>query len=346
MKAYGDTLHTAHQARPDSLALPDSAEAGEHTTLAWRITQRMQGASPQLIDSVIQAHIPKRERILSTRPDTLEIPGLKGHRSYEIGPDHLDRAYELGFFKDNPLLHPELHITHRGQRAVPRPYQLWRDDWVTGSFVVSLILLVYIINHTRRQFVLQAKDFFFPAKDRPTLFAQKTTIETQSLLFMVFLLSIMGGFMSFVYAQHTLNLFLSQVSPYLLLFIYTGCFMAYFAVKRLLNQFVNWVFFNKFQQNHWKESAAFLISFECLLIFPLTFVFIYFKIPILQVLLILGIIIVISKLMFLYRCYTIFFPKIYCLFHLFAYLCALELMPLAALWKSLVFITDNLIIRY
>lgn len=344
MQAHGDTLRTAPQAQTDSLGNP--AETGPRGTLAWRISQRMQGCSPQLIDSVIQAHIPRRERVLSTRPDTLEIPGLKGRLPYDVSLSDIEHTFHIGFFKDSPLYHPELVPSQRGQRAVPRPYQLWRDDWVTGSLLLSLVLLIYVINRTRRQFVLQAKDFFFPPKDRPTLFAKKTSFESHSILFIIFLISLMGGFIAFVYAQHTLNLFLSQVSPYLLLFIYTGCFLAYFFVKRTMTHFVNWVFFNKSQQKHWKESTAFLISLECYLFFPLVLIFVYFKISILHTLLTSGILLFITKILLLYRCYSIFFPKIYCLFHLFAYLCALELMPLAALWKSLVFITDNLIIRY
>jgi len=315
-------------------------------TLAWRITQNMKGCSPQQIDSVIQIHIPQRKQQRSTRPDTLEIPGLKGKKPYVMTTDDLESVYTLGYFKDNPLLHPELRVTHHGRSAVPVPYMLWRDDWVASVLLFSFVLLIYVVGQLKHQFVQQAKNFFFPVKNRPTLFAEETSFESHAVFFMIFLLSLLGGLLSFVYAQYTLNLFLSQVSPYLLLFIYTGCFLSYFILKQILSSFVNWVFFEKHQQEQWKESSNFLISIECVLIFPLALVFVYFNISVIHTIIILGIILLFAKILLVYKCYSLFFPKIYGLFHLFAYLCALELVPLLALWKSLTFITENLIIKY
>ena len=329
----------------DSLQIDGSATP-KVGTLAWRITQNMKGCSPQRIDSVIQANIPKRELHRSTRPDTLEIPGLKGRKSYAVSADDYEQVYTLGYFKDNPMLHPELQVSPHGHIAVPVPYKLWRDDWVAGVLLFTFILLVYVINHLRRQFVQQAKDFFFPIQNHPIQPEEETSFESHAVFFMIFLLSLLGGLLSFVYAQYSLNLFLSQVSPYLLLFIYTGCFLSYFLLKRLLTNFVNKTFFEKSQQKQWTAASDFLISIECSLIFPLALVFVYFNISIIHTLIILGIILFLAKILLIYKCYSLFFPKIYCLFHLFAYLCALELMPLLALWKSLTFITGNLIIKY
>lgn len=331
---------------PDSLYTVNDTATHKAGTLAWRITQNMKGCPPSRIDSVIQRHIPHREQHRSTRPDTLEIPGLKGRKPYSMSPDDLEQVYTLGFFKDNPLLHPELQVTHHGHSAVPVPYMLWRDDWVAGSLLFSFVLLIYVINHLRRKFVQQAKDFFFPIQNKPTLFAEETAFEAHAVFFMIFLLSLLGGILSFIFAQYTLDLFLSQVSPYLLLFIYTGCFLAYFLLKRMASRFVNWIFFEKHQQEAWNEATSFLISIECVLIFPLALVFVYFNIPIIHTVVVLGFIVLLVKILLVYKCYSLFFPKLVCLFHLFAYLCALELVPMLALWKSLTFITDNLIIKY
>lgn len=315
-----------------------------HGFSVWRIAQRMQGCTPQQLDSVIQAHLPKRERFLSDRPDTLSIPGLPGHQAYEI--EALSKVYEETFFKDNSMLHPELKVTSQGHSAVPVPYALWRDDWVTSALLVCFIILVYVVNRTRRQLVQQAKDFFFAPHERQGLFAVETAIETHASLFMVLQLSLMGGLMAFAYAQYTLDLFLGQISPYQLLVLYVGCFLAYFAVKRIMAGFVHWVFFEKNQQKQWSDSYNFLITVESILFFPLALIFVYFNISILQAALVFGILLVIFKILLMYKCYAIFFQKFYCLFHLFAYLCALELMPMLALFKSLLIVTDSLIIKF
>jgi len=315
-----------------------------HRFSAYRIAQQMKGCTPSQIDSVIQKYMPKRVIHYSTRPDTLNIPGMVGHKPYEVS--ELEKAYEQGFFQKNELLHPELKVSGPGRIAEPLPYMLWRDDYVASALLVCFMILVYVVNRTRKQLKLQAKNFFFSPRENNGLFAEKTTIETHASIFMIIQLSLLGGLMSFAFAQYTLNLFLSQVSPYLLLGIYAGCFLVYFTLKRVLYGFVHWVFFEKTQQKQWRESYDFLISVESILFFPLALIFVYFNISIIQIVWIFGILLIIFKILLMYKCYTIFFNKFYCFFHLFAYLCALELMPMVALVRVLITITDNLIIKF
>lgn len=343
----GDSIQVAEVEEPlvGEEELQDGAETTQHHGFSvWRIAQRMQGCTPQQLDSVVQLYLPKRKHALSTRPDTLSLPGLPGHKAYSISK--LDKAYEQGYFKDNQYLHPELTVTGQGYSAVPLPYRLWRDDYVTSALLICFLILVYVLNRTRKQLIQQAKDFFRAPREHEGLFATKTTFETHASLFMVVQLSLLGGLLSFAYAQYSLDLFLGQVSPYQLLTIYVGCFLIYFAVRRLLAGFVHWVFFEKTQQKQWKDSYNFLITVESAIFFPLALIFVYFNISIIQAAWVLGILLIILKILLLYKCYSIFFHNFYCLFHLFAYLCALELMPILALIKSLLIVTDSLIIKF
>ncbi len=357
MMPIEDSIHVAPIASSDSIgtfAGDSTAVSGKNnaaqnrgTTLAARVANEFSGSSPSRIDSVIQARLPKRELRLSNRPDTLNIPGIEGRLGYTaVYLDNYGEAYKQGYFTEDSYLRPSLPTITYGSKATPIPYMLWRDNWVTGSLLLSFIILIYVINRTRLQFFQQAKDFFYSPSSRSSLFAEETSFESHAVFFMIFLLSLLGGLMTFVFSQYTFDLFLSQVSPYFLLFVYVCCFLAYFAIKRVSSDFANWVFFEKSQQKLWVEATSFLISIECLLIFPVALIFVYFNISIVHTLIILGIIIGLAKILLVYKCYSIFFPKFYCLFHLFAYLCALELMPMLALWKSLTFITDNLIIKY
>ncbi len=315
-------------------------------TMAWRITQNMKGQPPAKIDSVIQANLPKRFVQRSTRPDTLEIPGLPGRKAYEISPSDIEPVYTLGFFKDNALLHPELQVRQHGYSADPVPYQLWRDNWVSGTLLLSFILLVLIINRARHQFILQARNFMYTPLNAETSFAKDITFESRTVVFMTILLSILGGFLAYAFAQYTLDLFLSQISPYLLLFLYMGCFLLYFLVKRVAYSFIDWIFFQKMQQRLWADACSFVLSVECLCVFPTVLVLVYFDMSVRQILLTLCAILVFSKTLLAYKCYSIFFRKFYCVLHFFVYLCALEIVPLIALWQSLTFLTGNLIIKY
>ena len=329
-----------HGSVQDSLA----QNAGHHGFSVWRIAQQMGECTPQQLDSAIQAHLPQRERVRSDRPDTLSIPGLPGHKPYE-SPDTLV-SYEEGFFKHNPLLHTELPYRSMGRSAVSVPYLLSRDDLVTTSLLLCFIILVYVVNRTRRQLAQQTKDFFFAPKEHNGLFAAETSIENRSRLFILFQLCLMGGLLAFAYAQYSLDFFLGQISPRMLLCIYVASFVVYFVMKRLLTSFVNWIFFPKSQQKLWSDSSSYLISVESLVFFPFALIFVYFNLPFEKSIWIFLILLLIIKIMYAFKTLKIFFPKSYGIFHLFAYLCALELMPMLALWRSLVFITDSLIVKY
>ena len=340
---------TAHVAVADSL--PHTSQGGDsvgyHGFSVWRIAQQLAQRgeyTPQQLDSAVQANLPVREKVRSTRPDTLSLPGLPGRKPYEA----LKQMGRLddGFFKDSPMYHPELPYRSQGESAVPLPYMLWRDDWVTGSLLLCLVILVLTINKVRQQLRQQTKDFFFSPKESKGLFAVETSIESRARLFMTFQLCLLGGVMMFAYSQYELDFFLGQLSPRWLLSIYVLSFIVFFILKKAMSAFVNWIFFPKSQQKIWNDNYSYLISVESILFFPLALTFVYFRLPFEKAALIFLFILLIIKILLAFKTYKIFFSKSYGLFHLFAYLCALEIMPLLALWKLLAMVTESLIVKY
>ncbi len=326
-------------------ATPQRDSTWASKPLAWRITQNMQGCSPARIDSVIQHHLPKRTIRWSQQPDTLEIPGLEGYYTWQVALNGNRPVYDQGFFRDNPLLHAEVELPNHGRTAEPVPYALWRDDWVSGSLLACALLLAYALRHSRYQLRKQLHDFFYKPHERPTM-REAIVFDPFVVFISTLLLSLMGGMVAFVVAQNTLNLFLSQVSPYLLLFIYLGCFMGYFLMKRVMEGFVNWVFFDRLQRSHWRETSALVVLLQCCAILPLALVFVYFRLTPVHALWALAGVIVTAKAMLAYKAYRILFPRLFLVFHLFLYLCTLEIMPLLAFGKILEFVTDNLIFKY
>jgi len=288
----------------DSLSLAE--DTAYHGFSVWRIAQRMQGCTPQQLDSAIQANLPERERVRSDRPDTLSLPGLPGHKTYEENLG-FEADFHHGFFTGNPLYQPELPSHSQGMSAITQPYTLWRDDLVTGSLLLCFILLVYAFNKIRQQLQQQTKDFFFPPREQKGLFAVETSIESRSRTFMVLQLCLLGGLMMFGYSQYELKLFLGQLSPHWLLGIYVSSFILFFIVKFLLTKFINWIFFPKFQQKVWHDSYSYLLSIESILIFPLALLFIYFRFPFEKIIWIFLFILVVIKILLAFRTYIIFF---------------------------------------
>ncbi len=229
--------------------------------------------------------------------------------------------------------------------AEPAPYLLRRDDWVAGTLLVSFIIIVCLINHIRHQFLLQAKNFFYTPQSAETPFAKDITFDSKAVLLMTLLLSLLGGFMAYVYTQCNYDLSQCTLSPYILLFIFAGCFLLYFLVKTAAYSFMDWVFFDKAQHKLWISAYSFVISLECLLFFPAVLVFVYFDLSIQQASILLFSLLVFMKMLLAYKCFSIFFPRFYCLLHFFSYLCALEVVPLIVLWRLIVIITGHLMIK-
>ena len=318
-----------------------------HSFSVWRIYQQMPGCTPQQLDSAVQANLPVRERVRSNRPDTLSLPGLPGRKAYEAtATEQFDPEQYAGFFRGNTSLHPELPYRSVGESAVPLPYMLRNDNLVTVSLLLCLMLLVYSFNKTRRQLLQQTKDFFFPPRQKSSTFAAETSIEGSARRFMNLQLCLLGGVMLFGYSQNKFDNFLGQLSPRMLLVSYIGGFAAYILLKRLLILFVNWVFFSKKKRKIWNDIYSYIVSVESITFFPLALAYVYFQLSYETTIALFFFLFIITKFLLAFKTYYIFFRKSYGLFHLFVYLCALEVMPLLAIWKTLVIVTESWIVKY
>lgn len=156
----------------------------------------------------------------------------------------------------------------------------------------------------------------------------------------------MGAVAMMAYSQHQYNAVEHITTPYILLALYAASLMLMFIVRRIMTGFVNWVFFPKSQQKLWHDTYSYLISIEAIAFFPLLLVYVYFGTPFEKTVIFFFIILLIIKILLAFKVFRIFFNKTYCLFHLFAYLCALEIMPLLALIKLLAIVTETLIVKY
>ena len=253
---------------------------------------------------------------------------------------------DMGFFQGDSLMHPEVKVGHTGFEGVLRPYRLLHDDWVTLSVLLCFVLLVVIQKRIRSYIVSQAKEFFLPSKNITRKENPNNNSERFIPLLLMLVISIMGGLGIYMYTQSQQHLFLGLMSPYLLIGIYTGIWILYFILKTILSGFVNWIFFDKKKIKVWKKSGFFLFSVESLLIFPVIIITIYLNLPPhipLWITLIIGLLV---KILHLYKTFLIFFPKIYGTLHLIVYFCTLEIMPLLAVFKILIRVTDELIVKF
>ena len=329
----------------DTEAVKTDSVKEYHGFSVWRIAQSMPNATPQELDSVIQARLPERERHRSTRPDTLSIPGLEA-KSTITKLEDLPVCYKMSYFQNDTLLHPEIIIRPSRYSATPLPYRLWRDTWITGTVLICFFVMAFIIHLNGKQLLTRSRSFFFGSQHQNEPRAIRTSLEEQSTIIMTFMLCLIGGLGFFEYPQNHLELFLGRLSPYILLGSYIGCWMVYFILKNLLYTFINWIFFDKDSHLLWVDTYSFLLIVESILMYGIIVIGVYFGLMPKNIFYAALSVIIAIKSLLLYKTHQIFFPEIHGSLHLFVYFCTLELVPLLAIARILMWITDLLIVNY
>lgn len=298
-------------------------------------------ATPFQQDSAIQANIKVAEINWSQQPDTLHLPGQKPGKS--IKDFSLPQYYKDNYFANDSLYHPELNGGRLGVAGDPVPYTIASDDIITTILLGCFILTMVVFARSGRFIATQVKNLFY----RPTA-STDTTETTGELRFQIFLIaqtSLLLGLLYFFYVQTyvTPSLLITQ---YQAMGIFVGTIVAYFLVKMIAYAVVNWVFFPRKKNLQWMQSLLFLEAMEGVLIFPFALLQAYFNMSVHTVMIASLFILACFKLLTLYRSFSIFFNTKGGGLQIILYFCALELMPLAALWGVLTTIVSSLKINY
>lgn len=122
--------------------------------------------------------------------------------------------------------------------------------------------------------------------------------------------------------------------------------MVYFILKNLLYTFINWIFFDKDSHLLWMDTYSFLLIVESILMYGIIVIGVYFGLMPKNIFYAALSVIIAIKSLLLYKAHQIFFPEIHGSLHLFVYFCTLELVPLLAIARILMWITDLLIVNY
>ncbi len=284
-----------------------------------------------------------RERFLSTRPDTLNLPSLRG---YSLIPqlDSLQKCYTIGFFAENPLLHPELVANPPGYNVELRPYEPRNDEWITGTLLFCFLFTVFFVRQIWHFLRLRTKEFFHVAtSETADVHEVRTTLENRYGLCMGIILCLMYTIAFYAYTLHYNGVFLGSLSPYALLGYYMAAFLSYFSLRYILYVFVNCIFFDKKTRAQWRNAYSYLIFLETILLFPVLMIYVYFNISEGESIYFILFLFFFPKTILLFKTYGILFKKSYCLLHFFVYFCALEIIPVVLIWTTLTRILNSLI---
>ena len=261
----------------------------------------------------------------------------------------LPQYYRESFFANDTLLHPELPGGRPGVAGVSVPYTMRNDDVVTVMLLLCFVLAIAAFAHSRQTVVQQVKDFFLNTLYIPRADKASSGEAGKKSFFQIFLClqtSLLLAITYFLYITRDGGETFVLDSPCEMIGIFSGVFLAYFLVKLLAYKFVNLVFFGSKKSKHWTWVLTFIIALEGVALFPSVILQVYFSLTVQIVVNYFFLILLLAKLLTIFKCWAIFFRQIGVFLQIILYLCALEIVPLLSLGGILVLITDNLKVNF
>lgn len=298
-------------------------------------------ATPEQQDSIIQAHFQPEHVSYNNRVDTLTVFGLKYAGKTKLSAM---RYSEESPFAGSPYYHPEEGMSRPGVAGDPVPYTFSSDNLITGLLVGCFILALLSYAKSKSFLLRQVKHFFYVPRSNDMMTETSSEIRFQFLLTLqtCLLFSIIAYFYANAYIATTYQL----PSPYYLIGIFFGIVLGYSLCKTVLYEIVNWTFFDKKKNGQWLRSYLFINSLEGVALFPVVLLLTYFNLSIGNAVFSVFIIVVLFKLLTIYKQSIIFFKGLGNILQIFLYFCALEIVPLLSLVGVLTLIGNNLKINF
>ena len=269
--------------------------------------------------------------------DTLCADTICQPESQDTIVENLISFDDCSIFSDDTLFHAEVPYRPFGFGATATPFRLRNDAWSGLLLLVCLLLAASLVMRLRKKFKDLLRGVFLPIPGKTDEPLVDDPLRYSTRLIAVALLSLTAAMVTFTYTQHDIGFYMFPESPYITFAAFLLLWIVYFLVKRMMSSFVNWVFFRSEKIFTMNRAYTFIYVAEAMLSLVLALVIVFLPIPHEKVPILAIALIILVKIVLLFKTYQIFFPKMYGTLHLFVYFCTLELMPLLVLWQALAY---------
>lgn len=229
--------------------------------------------------------------------------------------------------------------------GIPIPYSPRMDDGITVVLLCCFFLSAYVLSRSRK-FLLQLVKDFLLHRERTSIFATSTAADMRYLLLLVLQTCILAGVCIFNYFNDVQPHLVHHVPPGLLLGIYIGVCLLCLSLKWLLYSFLGWIFFDENTTTQWFESYSTLLYYLGFTLFPFVLFIVYFDLNLQMTVLIGFILVVLTKILILYKWLKLFCNNLYGGLLLIVYFCALEIVPCFVFYQGMIQLNNYLIIKF
>lgn len=217
----------------------------------------------------------------------------------------------------------------------PIPTLITRNNSVV--LLLLLALMVSTILFTRnRKVLLHKANKLMSSSSRSLSQANISIYPTGILKLFIPILALLIGVSGFALISGLNNDSLTKYTTYQSIGFISLLTLLYFLLKFMLYKFLGWVFWTKKESSSWASFYSSLLYITALISSPLLFLLLFINLTLTQLIIIQLCLLGVIKMTQLYRLLTLFSTDIYGLLRLFLYFCALEIIPLLLIYKSLI----------
>lgn len=331
-----DTLQHVQAVQPES-GIATHSEATQQTlshSHAWK-------QHVAVTDTV--APDPKQLKPLPAGEPLTMIPDMLENDYWADGKIHFERSeFAKKLDSISGIDGTTITVKPTGIAGDPVPYLFRNDNFVTITLLLSFILVVWVTSRSRHYLHEQIKDFFHE-RERENMFTERTQTELRGQIFLIFQTCFVLGILFFDFTQEKQIEVFNQVSPYKILSTSVGICSLYYLLKVAIYAFVNSIFFERKKCERWSETYMVNVLALGLALLPVTLLVVYFDLSFKSLSVIFICLLVLDKILLLYKSSRIFFNYPWGWIHLFLYFCTLEVAPILILFRALIYANSFLL---
>lgn len=286
-------------------------------------------ATPEQQDSAIQAHFQPGEIHYSQCPDTLHLPGHEAPKPLRW--EDVPMYYKETFFSNDTLFQAEYTGMRNGMPGVAVPYTMRTDPYITIVLLAFMFFSTILCSRMRGMIARKFETLFHTLS---FVSEKDTTGETCGLLALNLMSAMLISFLMFSYVQIYVSDTYLLPTEYHLMAIFLTLVVGYKLIDALLGLIVDSVFWSGKQSLQYLKSKTFLGAMGGILLLTVVMVRVYFELSTVHTIISFVFVLFVVKILTFYKCYVIFFNSKGGIIQFFLYLCALEIIPLVALWTA------------
>ncbi len=259
-----------------------------------------------------------------------------------VATDAMPLFYKEHFIPGDSIKWTSLGHQPSGFEGFSMPYRLKNDDGITGLLLFCFIITSYVLTFGKKSIIEQAKSLF-SRKEQAYSFGKATGSDLRHRIMLRIQTCILMGVFIFSYFNDYNPNSYSLLPRYYVLGIYIGICIIFYIIKRLIYQFLGWVFFDKYITSSWIGCYSTIINFLGFCYFPLVLLMVYYNLSAPTILIIGLFLIIFAKILMFYKWLKFFFNNLHGLLYLIVYFCALEILPCFLLVQGL--LQTNIILQ-